>query len=502
MLPPDETPFSFGASLSSPEVEAFVTFSQDPRAHIETFITSSIGIAITSINAAASVTGSFVIIMIILRSGCKLGTVYHRILFCISVSDIIQSFAIALTTLPMPSDMIYEQFGGVVAGTKASCDAQGFLVILGATSSCLLHSVLCIYYLCSVCFKMNNKRFGKVLEAPLYIMSYTFSLFIAVTALTKGQINPSPTRVPWCANARYPWWCDNEIPNCAYERGNYDGAINALNLTQILLLSSASLVVLSMAAIVCYVNYQERSIIRALNQSSSFVPSNDEQECDSGSEQNSRRRRNHQRGLRLWKKNMQFTKDAVLSALLYNIAFFATWHYALHRFLRYLFYPKKEIVQSEVVQILRLIFRPLQGVFNMVIFIHHKIRNVRTHRPQTSRWKAFRELLDSENHPEYIVSNLTMVKRNQCAREICFECNHNSGGIQDIGPQHSMPPSNLNEVSSLDNSKAGNFVVTEMLRKWAVAVDDSDGEEEGESSEGESFQHAISSLGSYSYAES
>ena len=84
----------------------------DPRADIQTVKTSWTGIAITTVAASSSIIGSVIIIFLILRSNIGLKTVYHRILFGMSVSDILQSFPMILTTMPMPKDMIYTQFDG------------------------------------------------------------------------------------------------------------------------------------------------------------------------------------------------------------------------------------------------------------------------------------------------------------------------------------------------------------------------------------------------------
>lgn len=76
-----------------------------------------------------STLSSLVIIYIISRSTVSFGSVYHHIIFG-SVADILQSIAMALTTLPMPMEMIYEQFNGlIVVGNNKTCSIQGFLFI-------------------------------------------------------------------------------------------------------------------------------------------------------------------------------------------------------------------------------------------------------------------------------------------------------------------------------------------------------------------------------------
>ena len=42
------------------------------------------------------------VMFVMLRSRTKVSSTYHRILLCLSISDVVGSFAIALVTLPMP----------------------------------------------------------------------------------------------------------------------------------------------------------------------------------------------------------------------------------------------------------------------------------------------------------------------------------------------------------------------------------------------------------------
>ena len=89
---------------------------------------------------------------------------YHRILFAMSVIDIMQSGAQMLTTIPMPKDKpgVWGNFGNT-----ATCEAQRFFVQLGITMP--LYTVcLTIYYFLAV-------RFGYD-EAHLLSMQRTMAI--------------------------------------------------------------------------------------------------------------------------------------------------------------------------------------------------------------------------------------------------------------------------------------------------------------------------------------
>ena len=81
------------------------------------FYFTKAGFIIPTVTGSISCLSSLTIIAFILRS--KSNTIYHRIMFGLSSADIITSLAIALTTLPMPKDVIYPFSGSsyVTIGT-------------------------------------------------------------------------------------------------------------------------------------------------------------------------------------------------------------------------------------------------------------------------------------------------------------------------------------------------------------------------------------------------
>jgi len=152
------------------------TMADDPRANVETIITSLTGIVITIISASVSIIASALVIYIILRStvngqwmkGLR-KSAYHRIMFGMNAADILQSTAIAFTTLPMPKDMIYS-FKGVVIGNHTSCQVQGFFVVFGCFMGMMYNAALSIYYLCSINYNMMDQQFRKCLEPCLHVI--------------------------------------------------------------------------------------------------------------------------------------------------------------------------------------------------------------------------------------------------------------------------------------------------------------------------------------------
>jgi hypothetical protein len=110
-----------------------------------------------------SAISSALIIYIILRSQTRLSSIYHRIMFGMSLADICGSIAMALTSLPMPSYMPQEEvFGYSWAGTRLgnqyTCNAQGFFSTFGMASVLCFDVMLCVYYACSIAFSMKERN--------------------------------------------------------------------------------------------------------------------------------------------------------------------------------------------------------------------------------------------------------------------------------------------------------------------------------------------------------
>jgi len=373
----------------------------DPRADIETINTSWTGIVISTVSAAASLLGSAIIIFLILRSSAGLKTVYNRILFGMSLYDILQSIPIALTTLPMPKDMIYKQFDGIVIGNATSCSIQGFIFVTGAAGAAIYNAILCIYYVCSIRFGMKDEIFRRCLEPWLHLCAISFSLFLSIFALHYQLINPSPAQFTWCAFTRYPYWCFEDDEECSYERGQPAKTLIFFPVAAASIIIIAATVVISMVMIVRNAYSRER-LLKA------YMGANDAIS------------RGNQRRLSAYRSDVQYTKEVVFQALMYTLAFFAVWHYPLLNAVidRNHGVPYES---NQAKEIARLIFRPLQGFFNAIIFIHHKVRKVRRHHRGLSLYEALKMVFERrEEDPEHIVSNLTLVKRDAALGGIRF----------------------------------------------------------------------------------
>merc|ERR1711865_1346835 len=124
-----------------------------------------------------------IMFLIVFRSRDALGKVYHRIMFGMSAADVLMSTAIAVTTLTMPRDSIYDQFDGLKLGNQATCNAQGFLFMFGALCTSMYNAALMVYFYLSIHKRMSDNSMSRCIEPFFHIASVGYGLVLAIAFL-------------------------------------------------------------------------------------------------------------------------------------------------------------------------------------------------------------------------------------------------------------------------------------------------------------------------------
>jgi hypothetical protein len=331
----------------------------------DTFYLTNAGYIIPTVSGSISCISSAIIIFIIMMS--RQNTVYHRVLFVMSFCDLFTSSAIALTTLPMPTDVIYP-FQGPSYGNATTCEAQGLVYALGSSISVLMNATLHIYYLSVLRFKVPDHIFSKKIEPVLLLLGISLPVIFTITlAVKRALINPSPY-ASWCSIASYPFHCnDPSYPDETCIRGEGGAKLVLIMLDATISLALVTLII-SMTLIICFFWGIERGFRNRSNRrGSGELPSTLNTDSNDKSQD-----------LAVSQHNL--TKTITIQALMYFGAFLLTWIWPL---LSYWKSPTSDgtvkyiIGDIPLVQILKVIFHPLQGFFNLLIFVYHKIWSLR-----------------------------------------------------------------------------------------------------------------------------
>ena len=114
------------------------------------------------ITGSVSTIASACLAVHILRSHNGLSTTYHRLVFGLSIADILSSFAYVLSSTMVPKEMNY--FVPGAQGNTATCTAQGFLFAVGSIVATLYNCCICLYYLAIIRYNKKDEYIRNKLE--------------------------------------------------------------------------------------------------------------------------------------------------------------------------------------------------------------------------------------------------------------------------------------------------------------------------------------------------
>ena len=317
-----------------------------PLNEINNFYFTKAGIIVPTITGSMSFLSSLTVVLFILRS--RVNNVYNRIIFCMSFFDMLASLAIALTTLPMPSNVVYP-FDGPSYGTVQTCEAQGFVYMLGYGMVICMNMTLNIYYLCTLRFEMKDKVFSQYIEPILYVLSTVIPI-LSMCPLKESMINPT-TFAPFCQPGAYPKNCsigDNH-PKC---RGDEDD-FKLFHTAFFVFVSCSFFNLMLTMGLIILTFYQKEKRLR--------LSEGPEDEVNDIFEHTSGRGLAHVEKLR---------RNVSRQALMYIGAFWLAWGCTLLT-------AHSELGEMYWIRALRMTAQPSQGFINLLIFFYHKVSLLR-----------------------------------------------------------------------------------------------------------------------------
>jgi len=355
------------------------------------------------VTGALSAIGSFVILNIILQSTSKLGTTHHRIMASMSVFDIIASICMALSTLPMPSDTAFRN-GRPMWGNKTTCQIQGFLIVLGISGGAFLYSCLAWYMVCKITFRMDDYKIGRKIEPYIMIVAIALALSGTIFFLEQDLINASSFN-SFCSVAPYSEDCNAVSSDAWYDCVSGDGRTmkayeRSLIIMTIVITIAVILIVIAMFLIIKTVCDEQKKIKMKKNQiSDTNSPRANvifSSEDDSTSDNHEHQQNNS--------TDLKYSRVLILQALMYIMAFFITWIFTILCMVignGYSFF----LDMSKAVSL------PLQGFWNMIIFVYDKAYLVRQVDPSKSWRQAVKKVLFCPKEiPVAFLTNLAIIE--------------------------------------------------------------------------------------------
>jgi len=319
---------------------------------------------ILMVTGPISIVSSAMIICMILRSHAKLSICYHRLMFGMSITDIILSSGLSFSSLPAPIGTPGEW---KTLGTRSTCNAQGFFIMFGMIAAPTYFLSLQIYYFCMIKYQTSTQTVRKNVEPYLHIAPILVGLIAAIVPLVTNSINPGSRGYCWAQD--FPLHCTNQDIECI--RGE-TAATQRVLLLFLPFLANVITVGIMMWKIYAAVREQDRK-----NASHNFQSSIRRSPRNNRAQEDNppvARRRTSLIMSEEELRNTQYEKSrkARKRVLQYFIAYFLTYFSLVMDLILH-------NVEStdNLCEILIMIFYPLGGFFNLIVFVIPAVHKVR-----------------------------------------------------------------------------------------------------------------------------
>jgi hypothetical protein len=157
---------------------------------------------IPKVSSVLSLFGSAWIIIEVLTDSDvnKLHLSYHRLLFAMSIYDVLESTGNFFSTWPIPAET-----EGVIwsSGTTVTCSAQGFFLTLGVAVP-IYNAMLSLYYVLVIRYHFTEKTLRQWVEPTMHGIVFVWAFGTALYSTSTGLLNNANL---WCWIAPLPADC-------------------------------------------------------------------------------------------------------------------------------------------------------------------------------------------------------------------------------------------------------------------------------------------------------
>ena len=345
---------------------------------------------------------------------------YHRIIFGLSISDILQSFAMMSGPFAAPA---YVPQALWAAGNNLTCKMNGVMFTIGSISAPMYTFFLCYFCLCKVKKNMTDDTFSQKIEWKLHKIIIAFNFTVCVAALVTKTLNSRP-QGNFCAFNSVPTGC-RQSPDIY---GECDETI-ARNTTILAFVTSfgTSLlclvgIIICMVKICWYVMITTHTTARKRTMQGSSQDGHTRKSCTEATPRNflkdesttrAAAKRIHvseivkgndasdeectghevESGSQTYQKECNandlvqvYRREFVIQGSLYVVVYVVTNFFAYYMMIVLVIFKQQA---SDVSLLLSCIFYPLGGLFNILVYTRPKVLSLRRKNPQYSWFQAF-----------------------------------------------------------------------------------------------------------------
>ena len=318
------------------------------------------------------------------RNRKGLASPYSRIIFAMSIADILFSFTALISPFASPRENPDALFA---IGSFKSCEVVGFFQVVGISCLVCYTVFLTYYFLKRIKYKMTPRDFAQKEEKYFHIILIVLAYSLAIASLVTESIN-SLVHGSICTIGSYPEGCEQFADGKPCERGS-PSKTNVLYIGSGTILATAFLaLVVILYSFTRHVYQQERELdipARGIGHASNNItednqehlPNEDDQEdvprADGESEQKE-------------KNSFILTKQAFHQSLLYVSSFALVYLPIIIAMIGTL--SGQNASDSEFRFWLDTII-PLGGVFNILIYTRPKVLKLKEQFPMLMKYELF-----------------------------------------------------------------------------------------------------------------
>ena len=155
------------------------------------------------VTASISCVASFILALMIWNSETGLQSPYSRIIFGLSIGDIINSLAVLISPFASPSENIDKVFS---IGNVRSCEVTGLFLYIGGFMVPYYTLFLTYYFLKRVRYKVTPQDFSKREERYIRRFIMVVAIVVSIVVFIRGDYNAAPYG-SMCAIAPRPFDC-------------------------------------------------------------------------------------------------------------------------------------------------------------------------------------------------------------------------------------------------------------------------------------------------------
>eukprot|EP00956_Cyclotella_meneghiniana_P018752 scaffold31518_cov56-Cyclotella_meneghiniana.AAC.8 len=305
--------------------------------------------------AIVSVIFSCCLIRMIMTSKDRLTTTYHRLMLGISIGGILFSLPQATFAAMSPTDVNYMVWN--THGNQSTCTSNGFFVSVGKVVTLFYSCSLNIYYLILIKYNKSNSYIRKKIEPFLHGVPILLALVVGVMGLVNNNYNDGGSGECTITPIYNP-------PHCiGYENGDVRegftipcgrGRGEELYLTTWIIVPLIPPVVISVSLGMLYRHVSNQEKIMARYGTGAL---------DTASEQSSSNQN----------RDRTYSRAVLNKAIAYSLSYFLTWGWGIGATIMGLVTSGVETTLPLPYSYLLIIFNQLEGLFNLLIFIHPKV---------------------------------------------------------------------------------------------------------------------------------